>query len=154
MILPWRLALGALCMALVVGPARAQTVTEVASLSFGAFVVGGAGSVALDAQGTRSQTGLVYLMAQGGVASSAQFAVSGSPFMVYAITLPANGVVMLSDGQGHSVAINGFVSSLGGTGTLAGNGSGLFRVGATLVLGGAQAPGAYSGTFNIFVEYQ
>jgi Domain of unknown function (DUF4402) len=154
MILQLRVTFGVMCLAAFAGAAYGQSLTEVASLSFGSFVAVGAGSVSLDAQGLRSQTGEVYLMHQGAMASVAQFVVSGVPFTSYAVTLPANGVAILSDGRGHSLAVNGFVSSMGAFGTLAPNGSGQFRVGASLMVAGMQVPGTYSGVFNITLEYQ
>jgi hypothetical protein len=144
-----------LALAVLMGaPVQAQVINELSSLSFGAFVAGGTGSVVLDAQGPRRQTGEVYLTGQGAAASTAVFAVAGSPFTSYAITLPANGTVTLVDGRGNTMAVNAFASSIGGAGVLAGDGSAQFRVGATLLVGFGQAPGQYSGAFNITLEYQ
>jgi len=134
--------------------AQAQVVSELASLGFGAFVASGAGSVSIDAQGQRWSTGQVYLIGQGAAASSALFAVSGSPYASYIITLPPNGTVVLADEQGHTIAVQGFGSSQGGAGVLAGDGRAQFRVGASLVVAAGQVPGRYSGSFNITLDYQ
>jgi hypothetical protein len=50
------------------------------------------------------------------------------------------------------MALNSFASSPP-TGTLSGGGSQLIQVGATLTVGSSQAPGNYSGSFNVTVNY-
>jgi hypothetical protein len=110
--------------------AFAQSVTPLASLSFGTFVAG-AGSVTVAPNGTRSKTNASY-----------------------AISLPADGDVNLADGSSHTMAINSFVSSPSGTGALLGNGSAQINVGATLQVSAGQALGSYSGTFGVTLNYE
>lgn len=93
------------------------------------------------------------LMAQGGSSAAAQLIVSGTATAAYAITLPANDTVALSDGNNHSMALNGFVSDPSATGVLSVGGTQLLRVGAALTVGNAQAPGHYDGTFSVIVNY-
>lgn len=134
--------------------AQAQTITNTVALSFGAFVAGSGGSVVVDPNGARSQTGGVMLVSQGGIASSAQFSVTGTADTTYVITLPATAA--LSDGNTHSMALSDFSSSLGltGTGKLSMGGTQNLSVGAKLTVGSAQPPGSYIGTFAVTVNYQ
>lgn len=101
--------------------------------------------------GGRSKGGSVLLVTQGASSAAAQFTVAGTAGATYAITLPANDTVTLSDGS-NTMAVNNFTSSPSGTGTLTG-GSQVLRVGATLTAGIAQAPGSYTGSFTVSVQY-
>jgi Domain of unknown function (DUF4402) len=51
------------------------------------------------------------------------------------------------------MTVNSFVSSPPGTGTLSGGGTQSIRIGATLIVGPNQTPGAYSGAFSVTVNY-
>lgn len=133
-------------------PAWAQiSLSKSADLAFGGFVAGSGGTVTVAPNGGRSKGGSVLLVTQGTSAAAAQFTVSGTDGATYAITLPVNDLVTLTDGS-HTMAVNNFTSSPSATGTLAG-GSQLLRVGATLTAGNAQTPGSYSGSFAVFVNY-
>ena len=133
--------------------AQAQTIAATGGLSFGAFVASTGGTIAVAPGGGQSKTGGVMLIAQGGTSAVAQFTVSGTATAAYTIMLPANDTVALSDGNNHSMAVNGFVSVPGATGILSIGGTQLLRVGATLTVGNAQAPGHYDGTFSVIVNY-
>lgn len=98
----------------------------------------------------RSKGGSVLLVAQGASATAAAFTFTGTG-TTYTITLPANDTVTLSDGS-HTMALNDFTSSLSTTGPLTGS-SQTLKVGATLTVGNAQAPGSYTGAFNVSVQY-
>ena len=84
-----------------------------------------------------------------GTVSAASFDVTGTDGATYAITLP--GAANISSG-GNDMQVNGFTSSVGATGTLTG-GAETFTVGGTLNVGINQAPGNYSGTFVMTVDY-
>lgn len=131
--------------------AQAQTITNSSALSFGAFVAGTGGTVVVDPTGFRSQTGGVMLVPQG-LGTAAQFSVTGTAGAAYAITLPATAA--LSDGNNHSMALNGFVSYPGATGTLSVGGTQSLSVGATLTVSPAQPPGSYTGSFDVIVNYE
>ena len=133
--------------------AQTQTIANTGSLSFGSFVAGTGGTIAVAASGERSKTGAVILVPQGGGGTAAQFTVSGTAAATYAITLPSNDTVSLSDGNSHSMAINWFVSYPSATGILSGGGTQMLRVGATLTVDNAQAPGSYAGSFSVIVNY-
>lgn len=119
-------------------------------LSFGTFVAG-AGSVTLQPSGARSTTGSVIALATD-PGHAAQFSVSGDASAAYAITLPGNGTVVLSNGSSN-MPVNGFVSSPASGGTLSGDGTSIVNVGATLEVADGQAPGAYSGSFTVTINY-
>lgn len=94
------------------------------------------------------------MLSQGGQASRAQFSVHGKANATYAITLPSDNTVVMSDGKGHSMTVKSFSSDLGGLNILNKNGNGQFNVGATLNVSAMQARGSYTGTFNVIVNYQ
>ena len=132
--------------------AQAQTIASMGGLSFGSFVAGAGGTIAVATGGGRSKTGAVILVAQGGGGTAAQFTVSGTATATYAITLPSDGTVLLSNGS-RTMAVNSFVSYPSATGTLSGGGAQILSVGATLTVGNAQAPGSYTGSFPVTVNY-
>lgn len=135
------------------GTPQAQSLTPNTPLSFGSFTAGGAGgSISVTSGGGRSRTGTVVLASQGVPAAAAQLNVSGTASATFAITLPADGVVTLSDGS-HTMALNGFVSSPSLTGALSGGGTAVISVGATLTVNPSQAPGSYSGSFDVTLNY-
>lgn len=140
--------------ALLTAAASAQTLTNSGALSFGAFTAGSGGSITVTPGGARLKTGGVILVNQSGTAGAAQFTISGTPSAVFAITLPADGTVVLSDGASGTMALNAFTSNPGTTGILGGGGTATITVGATLTVGGAQTPASYSGAFNVTVNYQ
>lgn len=125
-------------------------IAKTADLAFGSFSAATAGTVAIATDGTRTATGGVLLSSQtaGGAAA---FNVTGQDTATYAITLPTDSTVTLS-GPGTAMAVDSFVSNPSGTGTLGATGQAV-NVGATLTVGPAQAEGAYTGTFNVAVEY-
>ena len=132
---------------------HAQTIAINVGLSFGAFVAGTGGTIAVTSGSARGRTGGVMLLPQGGIATTAQFSVTGNTGDRYAITLPANDTVVLSDGNNHSMAVNKFVSYSGATGALPGGGTQILSVGATLTVSPAQPPGNYAGSFSVTVNY-
>lgn len=139
---------------LLYAPCLAQNVSSTANLSFGTFASTSAGAIVVAIDGSRSQTGGAYPLNHGSSASAAQFSVRGKANGVYAITMPLDNAVVLSDGAGHTMSVRSFVSSLSGTNILSKNGNGQFEIGATLSVGSAQARGSYTGTFNVTVNYQ
>ena len=131
--------------------AQTQTLSQNVGLSFGSFVANTGGSIAMNAASGRSKTGGLFLMPRGS-GTAAQFTVSGTAEAIYAITLPTDETVFLSS-RNHSMAINGFTSSPSGTGKLSLGGTQPLNVGATLTVGSAQAPGSYTGSFPVILNY-
>lgn len=134
----------------------AQTVTPTQDLSFGAFAAGTGGTVTISPQSARTATGDVTLMTGGQFSqgSAASFDVSGTANATYQITLPADGTITLSGSNGGSMSVSSFVSSPSGEGQLSSVGTQTLYVGATLGVGSNQAPGTYSGSFNVTLVFQ
>jgi len=86
----------------------------------------------------------------GDDASVAAFSVRGERRFTYSVSLPEQ--VVLSNGS-DTMTIISLDSSIGSQGTIAPNGRDAFTVGGTLSVAASQAPGDYSGTFNVTVEY-
>lgn len=130
----------------------AISVTNNQGLSFGKFAAASAGSVTISPAGVRSATGGVVLLGSDGGAA-AQFTVSGDSSLTYDIILPVDGVVSLTAAGGQTLPVRAFTSSPSGTGQLGIGGSQTLRVGATLDVGSGQAQGAYTGSFEVTVNY-
>lgn len=143
--------LGGALAAASVSWAAAITLGNTQTLAFGKFVAGSGGTVSIGANGMRSKSGGVVLVPSG-VGTAAQFSVTGDPNVTYAISLPGNGVVSLTSGS-DSMAVTNFTSSPNLAGTLGAGGSQTLSVGATLHVGSNQATGAYSGAFDVTVNY-
>lgn len=141
------------------------SITHGTDLSFGNMaVLSSGGTVVLAPGGGRTTTGDVSLPAAGGTVTAASFSVNGEPGDTYTIILPS-GTATLSDGAGgtpHTMDLGTWKTnySPGTTGTLDGSGADALTVGATLTVGGSQAPGTYSltatggtGAFTITISY-
>ncbi len=154
---PWRrfwalaVAVCAVLAAHTAGALNPIAISNTQALAFGKFAAGSGGSVTISPNGARSASGGVALVSSGGGAA-AQFSVSGDANLTYAITLPANGTVALANGT-QTMAVNNFSSSPSGTGQLGSTGSQTLTVGATLGVGANQVTGSYSGSFDVFVDY-
>lgn len=121
-------------------------------MGFGRFAPAAGGSVKVDINGVRSRIGGVILLTSS--ASSARYTVSGagSDNRTYILSMPPDGSVMLRSGV-HEMAVTGFVSSAPAGGWIP-MGPQTISVGATLQVAPGQAPGNYSGAFQVTLEYQ
>jgi hypothetical protein len=132
---------------------KTGVLTPTANLSFGRFVAGTGGTVILTPAGARSKTGGVVLL-PGGTVSAASFSLSetgtGKSLAWTTITLPSS--VTLSSSGGATMTLSNFTSNP--SNTFAGLTQTVLTVGATLAVGQNQAPGAYSGTVQVTVNYQ
>lgn len=129
------------------------TITPVLDLAFGKLDAKGGGTVNMTVAGVRSiASGNTVLMNTNDTHNQATFTIGGEANATYAITLPADSVVTLT-GPGTAMAVDGFVSNPAATGTLSGAGAQTVNVGAVLTVGNAQTAGAYTGSFNVIVEY-
>jgi hypothetical protein len=136
------------------------TLTVDVPLEFGNLAVqaGVAGTVELTAAAATVATptaGVTLLT--GTTRTAAQYTIGGVASYVYTITVPADGIVSITDGTNFmDVSTFTFASvaapSVTG-GTLTAGGADVFYVGATLEVDAAQAPGIYSGTFDVTVNY-
>jgi hypothetical protein len=86
--------------------------------------------------------------------SAASYTVTGNQSATYAITLPANGTVKISNGTpAQDMNVRDFTCSLPLRTSLEASGNGSFTVGATLDVAGSQAAGTYTGTYDVTVAY-
>jgi len=140
---------------------KALTLTKTASLHFGTMSIPtGPVNIVLTTNNVRSSTTPqnITLLDQAPVAETAAYTVAGSDDATYSISLPANGVVIISNGS-NRMNVDDFSARTasagvdGLTGHLNSSGSDSFTVGATLKLENAQAYGTYSGSFDITVIY-
>ncbi|MBQ5949398.1 DUF4402 domain-containing protein [Massilia sp. ST3] len=125
------------------------------NLDFGRFVAGSGGTITISPTGVRSRTGGVILL-NSPTASQAGFNVgrngNGGYNKGVIISMPSNGQIRLSNGS-NSMAVSGFTSSPSNMATLPPNGMAL-SIGATLTVAPNQAPGTYSGSFPLTVNFQ
>ena len=161
------LAIGAMAMSSLAvdaqsatGTANAKVVTPISiaavdTLEFGNILAGAGGTVAIAANGTPTLTTVTRPGTQSGTVRAASFTVTGEATFTYAITLPADSVVTLSDGASHTMAVDSFVSSptVAAGGTIGGGGTQTLSVGATLTVGASQTAGTYQGTYDVTVAY-
>ena len=145
---------GVLLFAAPVLAAAATAISAVNTqpLGFGRFAAGTGGSITMSPSGARSASGGVVLISSA-VGSAAQFTVSGDPDLTYSISLPPNGTANLKTSSGQSMALSNFTSNPSGIGQLSATGKQTVSVGATLNVGAQQAPGAYTGVFDVTVDY-
>ena len=134
----------------VVVEERAITLTAVTPLNFGTVLAfGRAGSVTVSYTGTTSASS-AHSSAPG---TPGTFTATGVPNAPYALTLPANGAVTVSNGT-ESMTLRSFTRT-GSTSQLyfdaAGDAS--FSVGATLDVGARQPQGTYTGTYDVTIDY-
>ena len=132
---------------------KTANVTATRNLSYGRFAATNtSGTIILSAAGVRSKTGGVVLMS-GGTITSASFNLgqtgTGKSGVFSTIILP-NSVQMISGA--NSMTVDNFVSDPAGT--VFGTGRTVVQVGARLNVASNQAPGNYSGTFMVTVNYQ
>ena len=140
---------------------KGLTITETTALHFGSMSIPTAAvNVTLTTANGRitPSPSNINLLAQAPIAQNATYIVSGSDASTYAITLPVNGVVKISNGS-KQMDIVDFVAHTasagvdGTVGLLNDSGIDSFTVGATLKLEDEQQFGNYAGTFGITVNY-
>jgi len=125
-------------------------ISNTQDLAFGSFSTSATGqTVTISAAGARSSVGAVVVPAS--TATAASFNVTGSGTLTYAITLPANGTVTITNGT-DTFAVDNFTSAPSGTGALTA-GAQTLTVGATVTTAGTLSTGNYTGTFNVTVLY-
>lgn len=135
------------------GTADALVVTPITvfvsgdSLSFGGIVAGTAGTVTVDFSNNLSSVGVQTVVPS--IHSLAGFGVAGDPNRAYTATIDPS--VTMSNGTDSMTAtlnpkvFNSSILDAGGNGTII--------VGGTLTVAGTESNGAYSGTFNVSVDY-
>lgn len=131
---------------------QAISITKTADLQFGKIVATNAGTVTIEPDGDRTFTGVTFGNSAL-VATAAEFTVTGEANATYSIALPADGVVILSNGT-ETMAVDGFVSNpAAGVNGLLTLGTQDISVGATLTVASGQMVGVYTDTFDVTVSY-
>jgi Mat/Ecp fimbriae major subunit len=126
---------------------RQVTVTNTSDLDFGTIVSGAAAStvVVTPAGGRTCGAGLTCT----GTTTGANFNITGTNSAVVTVT-GDNSVTLTSGANSMTASLNRSSASV----TLSATGTGSVQVGGTLSVGATQADGAYTGTFNVTVDYQ
>lgn len=139
----------------IIAPISIAAVTE---LEFG-DIIAGDGDVIVSVGNARTIPGALLAGTQLGTVTAATFDIKGEPAYTYAITLPADGDVTISEPGLASMAVKTFnclsteTSATDGTGKLDGSGDDVVTVGATLDVETSQTQGDYTGTFSVTVAY-
>jgi len=135
---------------------EALTANETDQLSFGRFSPEwGGGNIIITPDGARSSQGSVLLAS--GAHSPGRFRVSGAPVSSFTLQLPQGPAVLINQGTGHTLAVEGWVSDppAGAVLSTLADGSRVISIGATLSVGPIdQNPvGLYAGTFQLTFAY-
>jgi len=133
--------------------AQQVTLTNTRGLDFGRIVASGLGTVVVSPDGGRPQAiGVIVL--NGGSPGPATFSVSGNAGKKSVmITFPTPSIQLTSGS--NSMTVDTFVSSpAAGKLISPASAAATVSVGATLHVKANQAPGAYSGTFSLTVNFQ
>ena len=125
------------------------SITKNINLNFGNIAASGSNfTVVLSVTGERtSDGGTGTLPSVAGTVTAAEFTAAGLSGAAYAVTLPTS--ITISD-ETNTMTVDAFTSN--STNVLTG-GSDTFNVGATLNVGANQVAGAYTGNFNVIVNY-
>ncbi|PKH66999.1 hypothetical protein CXF59_13950 [Flavobacterium sp. ALD4] len=128
-------------------------ISNTAPMSFGnVAVTGTGGTVVLLAGGGRNSTGGLTLPTTKGKVTAASFNVTGTAEYAYYVKLPTGPVELTGTSDSDKMGVTDFTSSLLGDGNLK-DGTQTFTVGATLNVKDNQVAGAYTGSFNVTVNY-
>lgn len=134
--------------------AQQLAIGNLRALDFGRFVAGSGGAITISPTGLRSRSGGVVLLNSPST-GQAMFSLGrsgGEEGRAVVISLPPNGSTLLSSGSA-SMAVNAFVHEPANLVSIPTGGATL-SVGATLMVAPDQAPGHYTGTFSLIVNYQ
>ena len=131
-------------------------ITAGADLAFGEIIVG-AGDVIISTAGARTINAAMDPGTQS-TYTAGVFNVTGQPLYTYAITLPDDVTVTITEGTDPMAvtAFNCFTADdadAGLDGTLDALGDDVITVGATLTVAVDQVVGSYTGLFNVVVAY-
>jgi len=131
--------------------------TKNLDLQFGSFAhgVGGTVTIAANSAGDRTASGPILYNSGTTQVSSAKFTVTGDANHSFTIGLPADNTKSITTGgeSPSTMALNFTSSPAAGTATLDGSGNSIIYVGAVLQVAATQAAGAYTGTFDVTVNY-
>jgi Mat/Ecp fimbriae major subunit len=125
------------------------TVTKTADLDFGTIAIGTSGGT-VTVGNTDNRTCGAGLVCSATV-SSAKFDIAGAASQLVGISIdPSVTLNRTGGGATMSASLTTSIPSV----TLSGAGAGSFNAGGVLNVAATQAAGAYTGTFNVTVNYQ
>lgn len=127
------------------------TVTATSNLQFGQIAANTGGTITVNADSSTASSGSLV---STGTRTPAGFSVAGSPNAMVVVSLPTSAVNLTRTGGTETMALSGFNSNPAGAFQLNASGAGTFNVGGTLAVASGQVAGAYTGTFQVSVEYQ
>jgi hypothetical protein len=131
---------------------KTPIVTNNTSLAFGKFVPATGGTITITPAGARSKTGTIVLVS-GGTVSAATYTLTeggaGKSLRWTTILLPTT--VTLTSGA-STMTVSTFTSDPATT--VLGTGRTDVKVGARLTVAANQAPGNYTGSFSVTVNYE
>ena len=104
-------------------------------------------SVSAAASPTVGHTGSIQQVGGGTAASAAAFAVTNDGSLPYGAAV-SDSSITISDGNSHTMTVNGFSLSCTSSCTAA-----TLYVGGTLNVGAGQAAGSYTGSFTVTLTY-
>lgn len=136
-------------------PSSQVLLSTTAGLDFGTFVAGSGGTVTISPSGVRSRSAAVILVNSSGSGAAAVYVAksnNGNANKAVIMSLPANGQVSLTNGA-NSMSVNNFTMNTSASFVLT-NAGATVSIGATLSVGANQAPGQYTGSFPVTVNYQ
>ncbi len=129
------------------------TIVNTTPMNFGSIIASVAGgTVKLDSVGNaRTASGVTLTTLGTATPASGVFTVTGTTGYTFNVTLPGSAST-LTNPSSNTMSLGTFRTNATNANLLA-SGSYVFGVGATLVVGANQAPGVYSGTYNVTVTY-
>jgi Mat/Ecp fimbriae major subunit len=155
------LALGFLMLGLAPRAALAGSQTGHVSVAIGEFIaIVENKSINFASMMPTAAGGNVVLSTAGGITAPGGFALVGTPnagaftassFAGFPAVVTFNASTTLSDGAGHTMTLATFTNNAPAAFNAAGNLP--FNVGATLTVGANQAPGTYTGTYTVTVNW-
>ena len=121
-------------------------VTQTTAMNFGDLSVGTTGgTLVIDTTGGLTPSADVDTA--GGTVQAGTYGVAGEAGKVYTISFPASATL---NSGGNSMTVDTFTEDAPPSPTVPSS----FNVGGTLNVGASQAPGTYSGSYTITVNYQ
>jgi hypothetical protein len=121
------------------------------NMSFGNISPGSeSGKIQVYPNGNRIATGGASIVKTECENGAASFKITGAPNTAYCISLP--GMTKLSSNN-NEMMVSEFTSNQSAGATLNSNGESVIQIGASLDINPNQAPGYYSGNFDIIVAY-
>ncbi len=129
---------------------QAISINENTQMNFG-FIVppAGGGTVVLSPGNALSGAGFTFL----GGNLAGQFTAQGTTGQPAVITFSSGDSLAATSGPGTPIPLGSFTTDAGASPVFGVGNSLTFNVGATLTVGASQAPGSYSGTYTVTVNY-